>query len=121
MRKREIPIPVGLEISEPWGFPYRHFSGNIVQIGYSEEYYRGTLESCLVRCVHPLEYKKSLYQCFVVINGREQSLQPLFDNGELPDVSAVGVPDDRVQSDSPLDISWWRGGTPWLRGRFFLV
>jgi hypothetical protein len=111
-RQKELSgAKVKLVVIDPWDFVTANGSGpflaTVLQVGRDQT----TNYTALLLQVDPPFHYKGVECKYLVGSPRHEgrSIEQVF-SGEQVTCSFTCIPEDRVKSSNPFDLSWWRGG-----------
>lgn len=97
---------VKIIVSDPWEFEAETGSGAL----WAKIYQVGEKDSLLLQIESPIKYKNTVCEYFVasprLVGEVISSVQS--DVGMFSSLTLI--PPDRIKSENPFDLSWWRGG-----------
>jgi hypothetical protein len=107
------PIPVSIEVSEPWeiGEPTIRLpiSGEVLRVGAWRN-----RDSALVKLGAPIKHRDVVYEFAVATPRREGQRVDQIVAGTTISASFVGISAEQAESADPFDTSGWRGGLAFI-------
>jgi hypothetical protein len=104
-----IGMKVEIAVSDPWEFETETGTGTlyakILQVGMEN-----SAPAILLQVENPVKYKNMVCEYFVASPRHTGTdLSTLLNDSEVFCALTL-IPSDRIKSENPFDLSWWRGG-----------
>ena len=103
-----------VKVSDPWNLgesiAWRPLEATIVQHGTLASGYGTESEAIILKVNEPFEFEGTRYAYLVGSPRHEGDTFDGLDDGGEVFCSLARVDQEQVESESPFDMSWWRGG-----------
>ena len=111
-------VLVDVEVSDPWDFGTVHGTGpfRAKLIGIDSDPNALTSKAGLIVLEEPLSYKGEECKFFVAHPRLESDRMENILNNITVNCCLTRISEEQAESDTPFDLSWWRGGGITLSG-----